>query len=81
MTFDEVVTKWSRKHRTALLDVLPEIKAGKTPIIVPKKKARNCVTTQIFNDFGYKLTKVGRFEGEKAFFKYEKREETLQENK
>ena len=72
MTFDEVVKKWSKKHSAALKDVISYIEKGNTIIILPKKHFHHLVTTQIFADFGFSLTKVSRINGKKAFYRYEK---------
>ena len=73
MTFDEVISKWNPKHRSAVNDILICLKNsdGKN-VTIPKNRFRNMVTTQIMTDLGFSLSNVGRVNGKKAFYTYKK---------
>ena len=72
LTMDEVITKWSRKHRRALNEMLPYIaKSTDATIKIPKRVVRHMVTNQIMRDLGYKFK--GNFtEKHTIYFKYVK---------
>jgi len=70
MTLTEVISKWEKKHKRPLNDVLNAIKSNDSIIVFPKALHRHLVTTQIFADLGYKLKKDKTPKKEREFYIY-----------
>ena len=70
MTLPEVISKWEKKHKRALNDVLNATKENASIILFPKNLHRNLVTDQIFADLGYSLKKDRIPKKERKFYTY-----------